>query len=304
MLGENVVQRVAEFVLSETQLAQKTFQLSVAQTVINLILLITTVISVICAFRAYHHQKARAKKDAACELARYYAHDIIHRHTFVSDALTQAGITESIHNTFPLEDLKEFNYSEMECLLHRKGYTSAQSLDYLGVLDPVIIYQGLIQNANSIEERRLLTEEYLEKYKTQSGEMKTKIKNSSMLLLTFTVEVNMLLNDLEWFSMSCRYGLADEEMLYQSLHQTFLSQVWMMYPTICMRNKANEDKLFTNIIWLFNLWANRLRAIQKKAQKKAKKVKQEVDLKEQKLVKAKQKAQNVGPKVHSGKQLK
>ena len=52
-------------------------------------------------------------------------------------------------------------------------------------------------------------------------------------------------------------------MLYHSLHQTFISNVWLLYFYICKSNLTNEDKYYTNLIWLFNLWKDRLEKLQK-----------------------------------------
>ena len=46
-------------------------------------LLLVTIISVICAFKAYYHQKERAKKDAACQLARVYANEVLTQYQVV-----------------------------------------------------------------------------------------------------------------------------------------------------------------------------------------------------------------------------
>lgn len=39
----------------------------------NILLLLLTAASVFYAYQAYKHQKERSKKEAACELAKYYA---------------------------------------------------------------------------------------------------------------------------------------------------------------------------------------------------------------------------------------
>lgn len=61
--------------------------------------------------------------------------------------------------------------------------------------------------------------------------------------------------------MNCKYGLADEELLYQSLHQTYISTVWLLYFFISHENENNEDKLYTNVCWLFLKWRDRLMEI-------------------------------------------
>ena len=114
--------------------------------------------------------------------------------------------------------------------------------------------------------------------------------NGQFLQVDFNQEISGLLNELEWFAMNCKYGLADEGLLYQSLHQTFLSTVWMLYFFISSRNENNADKLYTNLCWLFIKWRDRLMEIMdnSEAEKRA-----YID-----------KANAVKPKVYEGTRLK
>ena len=52
-------------------------------------------------------------------------------------------------------------------------------------------------------------------------------------------------------------GVADEETVYQSLHQSFLAMVKILYFSIASKNESGKDKYFTNIIELYNNWADR-----------------------------------------------
>ena len=298
------VQPAADLALAELRTAQYALAANIAQFAINLILLIVTAVSVYFAFRAYYHQKERAKKDAACELARYYAHDIIQRYDFVSYTFQHSKKEEKIKELFPYDRLKNFDYKEMTDILAEQGHDVQKTMSELFRIEPHIIYQGMIRNARSVEERHSLCDEYIKETKDSAGNKVTEILHQDMLMLAITNEVTMLLNDLEWFSMSCRYGLADEEMLYQSLHLTFLSSVWLLYQYICFNNRENTDKLFTNVIWLFNKWADRLRAIEKEAQEEAEQYSQKIEAKKKDLEETERKARQVEPKVHAGKGLK
>lgn len=70
--------------------------------------------------------------------------------------------------------------------------------------------------------------------------------------------VSRLLNKLEFFSMNFISGIADESVVYQSLHQSFFSIVSFFYPKICFFNSTSgKDKYFTNLIELHNIWKKR-----------------------------------------------
>ena len=52
-------------------------------------------------------------------------------------------------------------------------------------------------------------------------------------------------------------GIADEDTVYQSLHQSFLSIIKVLYVDIATRNQTGKDKYYTNIIKLYNNWAEK-----------------------------------------------
>ena len=57
--------------------------------------------------------------------------------------------------------------------------------------------------------------------------------------------------------MNFTSGLADESVVYQSLHQVYLSSVKLFHFEISMRNKeGSKDKYYCNIIELYNEWSN------------------------------------------------
>ena len=65
-----------------------------------------------------------------------------------------------------------------------------------------------------------------------------------------------VLNKLEWISMHFTNDIADEEVVYQSLHQVYLRIVKLLYPKISMMNKDGaKDKYYCNIIRLYANWA-------------------------------------------------
>lgn len=67
-----------------------------------------------------------------------------------------------------------------------------------------------------------------------------------------------LLNKLEAYCMYFSNGLADEEIVYQSLHQMFLITIKQLYFLIARNNKDNgADKYYVNIIEMYNKWSKR-----------------------------------------------
>lgn len=78
------------------------------------------------------------------------------------------------------------------------------------------------------------------------------------LVSEFELQVNRVLNKLEWMSMYFNLGIAEEDAVYQSLHQVFLNTVTSLYVSIAERNTTPYDKHYDNVITLFNRWNGKL----------------------------------------------
>ncbi len=70
-------------------------------------------------------------------------------------------------------------------------------------------------------------------------------------------EMNNILNNMEYFAMSFTHGTADESVVYQSLHQTYLELVQLFYFNIAMNNKPTEAQYYTNVVELYKIWRKR-----------------------------------------------
>lgn len=78
------------------------------------------------------------------------------------------------------------------------------------------------------------------------------------LMKDFLIKKDSVMNKLEYFAMNFSSGLADEEVVYQSLHQSYLSVVAFLYPAICKANvDSGQEKFYTSIIKLYNIWIER-----------------------------------------------
>lgn len=269
------------------------------------ILLLVTGVSVYFAFRAYRHQKERAKKDAACDLAKYYAYDIMEKFQFVLDVLVASKLSVKIQELFPYDAICTMDRKELDKVLQKAGKTFSEVEREIVLVPPEAIYTAKVLSARSIAERNLIAKEYIVIQKAdKDSPPRTKIVHENLLHNEYLRKVAELLNCLEYFAMNCRYGLADEEMLYQSLHQTYISQVRLLYFFICKSNITNEDKVFTNLIWLFDLWKNRLKKIQEdtlSARTEAEKKFQEAKIQ---LQEAQDEMESISSIVYTGNSLK
>lgn len=70
-------------------------------------------------------------------------------------------------------------------------------------------------------------------------------------------KIMFALNQMEFVSMMLNTKIADEKTIYQSLHQVCLRFIVDAYPFITLSNTSNNDKVYTNVIKLFNIWNER-----------------------------------------------
>lgn len=71
-----------------------------------------------------------------------------------------------------------------------------------------------------------------------------------------TSVVSDTLNNLEYFALNFNRKLANEDAIYQSIHQSYIQFVELLCIDICNANlEPNDDlKYYTNVIKLYNLW--------------------------------------------------
>ena len=221
-------------------------------------------ISAFYAYLAYRHQRGRAAKAAACDLAQYYAHNIVEKYSFIFDVYSSSGYTEMVKRVFPIGKIKMFTLQEVCDFLVDSEINISDIMEEMTSISDKSILVHKLRYAKSSADRAQYIEEYS---RPEIGGEEGFPDAASLLKEDFFASENSLLNDLEWFSMQCRYGISDEKLLYQSLHQTFLAEVQLLYFSISILNKNSEDKFYTNIIWLFDVWKKRLAKYRRKNQK-------------------------------------
>ena len=270
-------------------------------TVANVLMVLIAGVSAFYAYRAYKHQRERSRKEAACKLASHYAEVILEKDAFISSVYRTMGLDEYIHKTINMNDMEEFDREELEAILKKQGIELDAFMKKLSTIDPFVILQNSMLRERSAADRCTTYSEYIV-VDEETGERR--IKNETYLVSDFYQEIIDLLNQLEWFGMNFQYGLADEELLYQSLHQTFLSTVWRLYPWISSNNVNNEDKTYTNVIWLFDIWRKRLANIKNTADNERKEREKTAEIARRMAEKASKDATSVKSKVFKGDALK
>lgn len=193
--------------------------------VISIIGNFITTLSVIIAASVYSYQKKRQSKELACNLAKYYADEIIIQIRDCLKILKDCDI--DFRSKIPMESIIRFDRTELDDILS-KSNSSYKKTEHL---------------VNSKFKRHPLGTDGCCEY------------------------IYNLLNDIESFAMNFNIKAADSNIVYQSLHQSYIATIWMLYYFIALKNTSIEDAYFTHTILLYERWIKEQRKTRKKAEK-------------------------------------
>ena len=84
------------------------------------------------------------------------------------------------------------------------------------------------------------------------------IEEDTPILSTFFGSlVFRVLNNMEYFALHFTHNVADQSVVYKSLHQTYIDLVQMLYYNIAVKNPLSPSKYYTNVIELYEIWHDR-----------------------------------------------
>ncbi len=188
----------------------------------------------------------RCRKEAALDLAKHYAENILTDITFIENVLSRH---------YNNKDVKAYAkmVSSLEITTFKKEKLNEKFKAITDIFDK--------NNAIKFD---LLTEQAIvfQKMDIDSIEKVDKAKQLEMLNRRFKKEICDTMNTLEYFAMSMNQNIAESDMLYPSLHQTYLKFVRFMYPYICFSNVKKEE-FYTNIIELYRNWEKKEKELNK-----------------------------------------
>ena len=220
--------------------------LSMSANYVTILSCIIVLVQLVAFFSDSRHKESRCKKESALKLAEEYATNILADITFIENVVSAyydddvSLLTSELMNMnvdkFTLKDMQKqkqlLKYYE---IFENGKYPIPQNI----ILDTSLSYN--------------LTCSIFEASDTVSGEEAD--RKNKRVNIKFKHIINNTLNRLECFSMAVNHNVAESEMLFPSLHQTYLMFVRFMYPYICMNNK-DEEEFYTNVIELYRTWEN------------------------------------------------
>ena len=127
---------------------------------------------------------------------------------------------------------------------------SPEQIDKLKKIEGTDVFIKAIANASEIfgiELKKIV--------RTNSeGETKVHIDRTIAVDKFINGVVQETLNNMEFFAMHFTHNTAEESVVYQSLHKTYIDMVRALYYNISRCNKLGETYFYTNVIALYNKW--------------------------------------------------
>ena len=218
--------------------------------------------------KTYQYNCDWQEKEKAIVLAKYYKDEILPGVNYISSVFKETGIMSCLGGIHP-DNIVSFNQSELFRLTNRdikeqiqSRWRDPQNLRVL--LNERDLYQQISKKPLRTLNPNLIAMCYAEfrGEKDEDGnavvvpdEIKSKLLSD--LWVEFYIIVSATLNSLELFSMNFITGVADGDVVFQSLHQTFLVLVQILYYDIAIQNTNEKDTYYTNVIELYKLWLDK-----------------------------------------------
>lgn len=223
------------------------------QSITNLFAIISVVFVGYQAYAYIKDYKTKNQKEEvgkAINLAEIYANEIIHKISYLYYVYKDLGISDII-TKIGNNKISEFDIMELDDLITKKDQREIYK-KLINIDSSILIKRRAIlvnDDSRNIIDRAMMMS-------VPSVEQISKIDLSVILNHEFQCVKEEVLNKLEWFCMYFNSNIANSEMVYQSLHQTFLKNVKILYFDIASINNSGKDKYYTNIITLYNEWNN------------------------------------------------
>lgn len=240
--------------------------LSMSADYTTIVTFVLVAIQVIAFVKDSRLKEFRSRKEYALCLAKEYANNLLKNMTYINTVFSeyyykQLNEDERIESYLENLNIDSFDTSFFENnkkLIPYEKHFINNSKD--------IAVDTIIKNA-SIHEISDITS--ISNFK-ESDEYKD-IANRRFISFYCTT-----MNELEYFAMSVNQNVAESDMLFDSLHQTYIKHIKYMYPYICALNtEKGEYDFYSNVIKLYDNWIKKKNEIDKIKLKEKEKTKKE-----------------------------
>ena len=192
------------------------------------------------------NKQATESVQKSIDLAEYYRTHILDKYEIIYYVYNDVGVLDIINSINP-EKMKEFDETELRKVL---SLTQIAEIDRLKKSKELIKVLMKVEMVFGID---LGIREHVQIVKGDE-DVDVEINTPAIMRRFGNCIVSEVLNCLEYFAMHFEHNTADETVVYQSLHQTYLELVQMLYCEISMKNRSGHKKYYTNVIGLYNKW--------------------------------------------------
>ncbi len=194
--------------------------------------------------RNEHYKNEAERIQKSIDLIEYYKDNVLDKGKAIISIFGTAGISEILKRINSMQ-IKEFDNCELHQLLSKKDIDELKKIEN----DELFITAILIAN-----ETYNLNLPGISYYESNSSN-NVKVKHQKVFNAFMGYYITQTLNNLEFFAMHFTHNLAEENVIYQSAHQTFIEIVELLYYHISSQNtNDSSQKYYTNLIRLYGTW--------------------------------------------------
>ena len=227
---------------------------------IKIIPIIISGVAFVLSVLSFCYNKNKGKVEKAIELANVYR-ELIKDISEFSKIFEEHGEIQGLLTKGKLDEETKFNYGEISSIYSKQEIHKLENFFFGDGMNPDILrsvyFTYSLQNISDINPILLNLSE-------NPDEQQSAVQDS-LIRSYYQSKFSSFLNKLEFFSMAFVQNVADDDVVYQSLHQTFLGITRYFYYLISRNNNSLENKYYTNIIQLHSRWISKQKQYKSKA---------------------------------------
>lgn len=190
--------------------------------------------------------------EKAVQLSEYYKDGILPNVAALRYVFKESGVSDILGKIKPA-DMVNFDSDELNDKLSEADIKELVQIMKSEKMAKTIIYVDQVYNLN------LDIAKYIKILEDKDGKQKLSVNEEYVSIQFMSQIVNNLLNNMEYFAMNFTHKVADESVVYQSLHQTYIEAVQLLYYDISKNNKPDGRQFYTNIVELYKIWYDKSR---------------------------------------------
>lgn len=185
------------------------------------------------------------KVQKSIELASFYKDNVLNKYRAIKYVYNETGIMDILHK-IKRDEMKKFDIFEMERLLSESDIKKLKEIEESDEFIKSILEANMMFNLHlRIVKKAEFSDEDGKGYV---------IDRRPILIGFFSDLLSDLMNNMELFAMYYTHKAADDSVVFQSLHQTYLEIVQALYYQISKMNDAKKGEYYTNITELYHDW--------------------------------------------------